>query len=197
MVYPMGYGQGATGIPGTGFRLLIVIFMVLFGVSFGQLIAAISPSVQVAVLFNPFIVLVLATFCGVQLPYPRMIGFWRAWLYHLDLYTWTLGAMLPTELHGLVVRCKSDEFAIFDPPSGQTCAAWGQEFVSKFGGYIENLNDTIACRYCQYKVGDEFFTPLNMHFSDRWRNAWILFGYFVFNLILTIIASRFLRYAKR
>lgn len=107
---------------------------------------------------------------------------------------------------GLVIRCKSDEFAVFNPPDGQTCAAWGQDFVNKFGGYIDNLNDTIACRYCQFAVGDEFFLPLNIEFSNRWRDAFILFCYFgeklliyqrhwpmlnvwtaiVFNLIITI-----------
>ena len=44
----MGYGQGSAGTPGTGFQLLIIIFMLLFGVSLGQLVAALSPSVQVA-----------------------------------------------------------------------------------------------------------------------------------------------------
>ncbi|RDB29035.1 ABC transporter G family member 11 [Hypsizygus marmoreus] len=197
MVYPMGYGQGSAGTNGTGFQLLVIIFMLLFGVSLGQLVAAISPSVQVAVLFNPFIGLVLSTFCGVTIPYPALIKFWRAWIYHLDPYTRTLAAMVSTELTGLVIKCKSDEFAIFNPPSGETCATWGQDFVNTFGGYIDNLNDTIACRYCQFKVGDEFFTPLNIKYSLRWRDAFILFSFFAFNMIATIIASRFLRYAKR
>ena len=112
----MGFGQGAAGIPGTGFQLLIIIFTVLFGVSLGQLIAAMTPSIQVivnsfsnlfclinllpkvAVLFNPFIVLVLTTFCGVTIPYPDMMEFWRSWLYPLDPYTWMLSPMLSTEL---------------------------------------------------------------------------------------------------
>ncbi|KAF8167550.1 pleiotropic drug resistance ABC transporter [Crassisporium funariophilum] len=197
MVYPMGYGQGSAGINGTGFQLLIIIFMLLFGVSLGQLVAALSPSVQVAVLFNPFIGLVLATFCGVTIPYPTMINFWKSWIYQLDPYTRTLAAMVSTELHGLVIKCKADEFAIFDPPTGQDCAAWAQSFATTFGGYIDNPLDTIACRYCQFKVGDEFFVPLNISFSDRWRDAFILFAYFVFNLLVTMVASRFLRYHKR
>ncbi|KAG6826923.1 hypothetical protein H0H92_013902, partial [Tricholoma furcatifolium] len=90
---------------------------------------------------------------------------------------------------GLVIKCKSDEFAVFDPPSGQTCAQWAQPFANAFGGYINNLNATAACQYCQYKVGDEFFEPLNIKFSLRWRDAFILFSFFV--------ASRLLRYAKR
>ncbi|KAG5718995.1 Brefeldin A resistance protein [Termitomyces sp. T112] len=197
MVYPIGFGQGTAGVNGTGFQLLIIIFMLLFGVTLGQLVAALSPSVQVAVLFNPFLSLVLSQFCGVTIPYPTLIKFWRSWIYQLDPFTRTLAAMVSTELHGLVIRCKSDEFAIFDPPSGQTCAEWGQAFVDKFGGYIDNLNDTLRCRYCQYSVGDQFYEPLNISYSLRWRDAFILFSFFIFNLICTIIASRLLRYAKR
>jgi hypothetical protein len=44
----VGYGHGAAGLGGTGFQLIIVILMGLFGVSFGQLLGAVSPSVQVS-----------------------------------------------------------------------------------------------------------------------------------------------------
>ncbi|KAF8659504.1 hypothetical protein AX14_007561 [Amanita brunnescens Koide BX004] len=197
MVYPIGFGKGTYGLNGTGFQLLIVLFMLLFGISLGQLIASIAPSVQVAVLFNPFIGWFLSTFCGITIPFPTLITFWRSWMYQLDPYTRTVAAAVATELHGLVITCKSDEFAIFDPPTGQTCSQWAQPFVDAFGGYIDNLNATVACRYCQYKVGDEFYTPLNISQDTRWRNVWIIFAFFVFNLIVTIIASRFLRYARR
>lgn len=43
----MGFGQGTEGINGTGFQLLIILFMLLFGVTMGQMVAALSPSVQV------------------------------------------------------------------------------------------------------------------------------------------------------
>lgn len=43
----MGFGKGSAGVGGTFFQLLIVLFMELFGVGFGQLIGAISPSMQV------------------------------------------------------------------------------------------------------------------------------------------------------
>ena len=47
-VYPMGFGQGSTGLNGTGFQLLVIVFMLLFGVTLGQMVAALSPSVQVS-----------------------------------------------------------------------------------------------------------------------------------------------------
>lgn len=87
--------------------------------SLGQLIGAISPNIQVclialavlyflvilttsflqtAALFNPFLALMLTTFCGVTIPYATMAKFWRSWLYQLVPYTRTLSAMLGTEL---------------------------------------------------------------------------------------------------
>lgn len=44
----MGFGHGSAGLNGTGFQLMMIIFLELFGVTLGQLIAAISPSVQVS-----------------------------------------------------------------------------------------------------------------------------------------------------
>ncbi len=79
---------------------------------------------------------------------------------------------------GLTITCKSDEFSVFTPPSGETCYSWANDFVMSFGGYLDNPNSTDACRYCQYSVGDEFYTPLNMNYSDRWRNVFILFAFF-------------------
>jgi ABC-type multidrug transport system permease subunit len=213
MVYPIGFGQGAAGINGTGFQFIVVLFMELFGVTVGQLIGAIAPSVQVAVLANPFIMVVLTTFCGVTIPFPTMGTWAKSWLYYLDPFTRTLGAMLSTELQyvppknlffvidlqtqfvffflpsGLKITCNTDEYSVFNPPPGQTCGSWAGEFVQGFGGYLANSTATSNCQYCQYSVGDEFFLPLNITYGNRWRDVGILFAFFgnVFNLLYIYI----------
>ncbi|VDB90213.1 unnamed protein product [Peniophora sp. CBMAI 1063] len=197
LVYPQGFGQGSAGLNGTGFQLLLILFVEFFGVTLGQAIGAITPSVQVAVLFNPAIMVILSTFCGVTIPYPSMIHFWRSWLYELNPFTRVLAAALSTELHGLEIRCKDDEFAVFSPPSGQTCSQWASDFVNVAGGYLNNPDATDSCQYCQYKVGDEFYTPLNISFDNRWRDVFIIFAFFCANFIIVIVASRYLRYARR
>ncbi|KAF9014420.1 hypothetical protein BDZ89DRAFT_1142302 [Hymenopellis radicata] len=68
-VYPAGFRQGGSGTNGTSFQLLVIIFFV-------------------AVLFNPPITLILGVFCGVTIPYPTLIKFWRSWIYYLNPYTW-------------------------------------------------------------------------------------------------------------
>jgi hypothetical protein len=70
---------------------------------------------------------------------------------------------------GLTITCKPEEFALFDPPSGQTCAAWARDFVNAAGGYLDNPNDSAACRYCQYRVSD-FDTGCVVLYSPRARS---------------------------
>jgi len=197
MVYPIHFGQGSAGTNGTGFQLLVILITELFAVSLGQLIASITPSIQIAALFTPPVSIILSNMCGVTVPYPTLNKFLRDWLYPLDPFTRMVGSILATELHGLTITCKPEEFAVFNPPSGQTCVAWAGDFVNAAGGYLDNPNDSAACRYCQYKVGDEFYLPLNIRYSHRWRDVGIYFCFFVFNIIATIIASRYLRYARR
>lgn len=71
-IFVQGFGQGSAGLGGTGLQLVAILFVELFGVSLGQLAAAITPSVQVGVLLDPFIMVILTTFC----------------LYPLDLRRW-------------------------------------------------------------------------------------------------------------
>jgi ATP-binding cassette, subfamily G (WHITE), member 2, SNQ2 len=63
-VYAQGFGRGSAGLGGTAFQLVVIIFVELFGVSLGQFVASITPSVQVGILFDPFIMVVLTTFCS-------------------------------------------------------------------------------------------------------------------------------------
>lgn len=184
-VYPIGFGKGAAGLNGTGFQLLIIIFMELFGVTLGQLIASISPSVQAST-FLINISSVLLTYCrspfySIRSPvlywalspaWPYLIlnsqnsgeyGCTSSTLIHECFPPWCLRnystpyarVCLPTltrPVSGLIIRCKSDEFSVFNPPTGQTCQNWSSEFISSFGGYLDNPTDTQACRYCQYSV---------------------------------------------
>jgi len=196
MIYAQGFGQGSAGLGGTVFQLVVILFVEVFGVSLGQFIAAITPSVQVGILFDPFLMVVMTTFCGVIIPYPNLAHTWRVWVYQLNPFTRMISAMLSTELHGLQVLCKPGEFAIFNPPPNQSCATWANDFVDAFGGHLENPNDTQACRYCPYKVGDEYTMQLNMFYENRWKDAWIIFAFFSLNFVGTIAASRFL-YTKR
>lgn len=70
------------------------------------------------------------------------------------------------------IVCRQQELSIFQPPAGQTCGQWASDFVQAVGaGYLSNPNDTSNCGYCPIRVGDEFTAPLQIFWSERWRNC--------------------------
>lgn len=117
--------------------------------------------------------------------------------FQLDPFTRLISGLITTALHDLYIYCEPSEFYRFTPPSGQTCEAYAGPFISRNGGYIDNPAATDECLYCQYRVGDDFYTPLGLSFDQRWRDLGIFIAFIGFNMIVTLIASRYLRYAKR
>ncbi|KAH9815156.1 pleiotropic drug resistance ABC transporter [Melampsora americana] len=182
-----------------GYAFLMILFMEVFAVTLGQAIAALSPSMFIASQMNAPIVVFLSLFCGVIVPQSAMPKFWRDWMLQLDPYTRIMGGLVVNELHGLRITCAPQEFSRIQPPIGQTCQQWLSTFVNSTGGYLQNPDATSDCDYCQYKVGEEFSTPLNYSYSNRWRDLGILVAFSVFNSIVTVLAAKFLtlRYAKR
>lgn len=182
-----------------GYAFLMIWMVEMFAVTLGQAIAALSPSIFFASQANSPIAVMMNLFCGVTVPEAQMPKFWRTWMYQLDPYTRIISGLLVNELHEMPVACKPAEFSVFQPPPGQTCGQWTQNFITSQGGYLENSNSTTECRYCQYSKGDEFFAALNLSFSNRWRDLGILVLFVVFNFCVMVIATKTLtlRYAKR
>jgi hypothetical protein len=61
----------------------MVLITEVFSVTLGQAIAALSPSIFIAAIFNPFMLVVMSLFCGITIPQPQLNVFWRYWLYYV------------------------------------------------------------------------------------------------------------------
>ncbi|KAK3846546.1 MAG: ABC-2 type transporter-domain-containing protein [Linnemannia gamsii] len=183
----------------TLYTYIMLLIFVIFAITLGQMIAAWTPSVQIAALLNPFIISALNLFCGVVMPYASMPKFWRSWLYWLDPYHYIVEGLVTTQLHGLEVRCHPTEYSIFQPPSGQTCIEYARAFIERATttGYIANENATADCQYCQYSMGQDFYRNLNMDNAHRWRNIGISCIYLVSNCVIIILGVRYFKGNKR
>ncbi|KAI9654787.1 MAG: hypothetical protein M1821_005781 [Bathelium mastoideum] len=181
-----------------GYQFFMILIVEIFSVTLGQMISAITPSTFIAVLLNPFLIIVFSLFCGVTIPKPQIPGFWRAWLYQLDPFTRLVGGMVVTELHDLPVVCKPDEFNTFPPPPGQNCGSYMAPFFANGGlGYIADNSSTTSCDYCAYSVGDQFYQGFDLSFSHRWRDLGILAAFIGSNLILLFLAARYFNFNRR
>ena len=195
---PIYYIPGLNPAPSrAGYNFLMVLITELFSVTLAQTISAWTPSTFIAVLLNPFVIIIFALFCGVAVPKPQIPGFWRDWLYQLDPFTRLISGLVATELHGLQVQCTSQELNTFTSPPGQTCGEYMASFFAAGGpGYLVD-NSTSDCGYCAYKVGDQFYEPFGIEFDTRWRDLGILAAFIGSNLILLFVGSRYLNFNRR
>ncbi|KAJ5603081.1 hypothetical protein N7537_006037 [Penicillium hordei] len=180
-----------------GYQFFIILITEIFSVTLGQMISALTPNSFIASQLNPPIVIIFSLFCGVAIPKPQMPGFWRAWLYDLDPFTRLIGGMVVTELQGRDVVCAESELNLFNAPDNITCGEYMKPFFDRGGkGYI--VDDAAqACKYCAYKIGEQFYATFSMSFDNRWRDLGIFAAFIVSNLIILFLASRFLNFNRR
>jgi len=180
-----------------GYQFFNILVAEFFAVTLAQGLAALTPSTRVSSQFDPTIIISFVLFCGVTIPQPDMPAFYGTWLYQLDPFTRLVSGAVTTALHDLKVVCTETELNRFTAPIGQTCGEYMQSFFDNGGpGYIVN-NSTSDCEYCAFKVGDEFYEPLNMSYDNRWRDLGIFISFVGSNMIIIYLACRFLNFNRR
>jgi ABC-type multidrug transport system permease subunit/energy-coupling factor transporter ATP-binding protein EcfA2 len=181
----------------SGYFFIMIVIVEIYAVTLGQAVAALCPSITVAALFNPFLLVLFSVFSGVTAPPATLPTFWRSWMYHLDPFTYLIEGLVSDVLQDVPVRCRENEFYSFDPPPGQTCIEYAGRFASAVGGYFADPDASTDCRYCQYSWGQNFFAGLNIKFIHRWRNFAIFIGYTCFNVGVLLVAARLFKWRKR
>ena len=81
---PQGFQSGSDR---AGYFYAFLLLSELFANTLGQAIAAWSPSIYLASIWNPFLILIFSLFCGVTIPKPQMTYFWRQWMYWVNPLT--------------------------------------------------------------------------------------------------------------
>lgn len=172
--YTSGLPNQSSKAGGVFFVMLMYEFLYT---GIGQFVAAYAPNAVFASLVNPLLIGVMASFCGVLVPYDQIQPFWRYWLYYLDPFNYLMGSLLNFTLFDKPIRCKESEFAIFDTPNGQTCSSYLEDFMQGMGARMNltNPDATSQCRVCQYSVGADYLYTLNIKdYYYGWRDAAIV-----------------------
>ena len=186
-----------TGLPTdsstAGYVFWMVMLFFLFQASWGQWICAFAPSFTVISNVLPFFFVMFSLFNGVVRPYSQLSIFWKYWMYWLNPSTYWIGGVLAAILRDIPVQCAPGEAATFNPPPGQTCGQYAQNYVNQIGtGYLTNPSATTDCGYCQYSSGVEYMAGLNINPSDKWKylpiflafvcSNWMLVYFFVYTV---------------
>ncbi|KAL5365282.1 ABC multidrug transporter [Aspergillus floccosus] len=169
-------------------RALVMLFIVQFYVY-----AASMAQLVVCAIGEPTLAAMLATlmfglsfiFNGVMQPPSQLPRFW-IFMYRVSPFTYYVGGISGTALHGRPVQCNDREMSVFDPPQGQGCQEYLAPYLSKAGGQLYNPTATAACEYCSMTSADEYLSLREIYWGDRWRNYGIFWCYFVFNIFCAI-----------
>jgi len=176
----------------SGFTYLLVILFELYYTSFGQAIASFSPNDLLASLLVPLFFLFIVSFCGVVVPAQSLPSFWREWMYWLTPFHYLLEGFLGVAIHDQPVVCKTNEFARFNAPPGQTCQSYAGPYIAEAGGYVQTGLNGI-CEFCQYANGDQFGKNFSVSYGHRWRDLGIFVAFILFNYAV-VYFSTFLRF---
>lgn len=166
------------GFPNSSMRSGAIFFVIwlyeFMYTGMGQAIAAYAPTATFAALANPLILGTIVACCGMLVPYGEITVFWRYWLYYLNPFTYVSGSLLVFSTWGVDVECKESEFAIFDPPSGETCQSYLSSYLQGEGSRANLVNPAAIsnCRVCEYTTGNDYLYTLNLSdYYDGWRDA--------------------------
>ncbi|KAL4931349.1 putative ABC multidrug transporter [Aspergillus undulatus] len=166
-----------------GLVLLLCIQFFIYASTFAHLCIAALPNTETASAVVTLLFAMSLTFCGVMQSPTALPGFW-IFMYRVSPFTYWVGAMASTQLHGKAVKCSAAELSILDPPSGQTCGDYLSSYLSMAGGQLTNPNATSDCNYCSVAVADDFIAGSGIFWSERWRNFGIMWAYIVFNIFM-------------
>ncbi|KAF8749247.1 ABC transporter [Rhizoctonia solani] len=133
----------------TGYAFFVLCFIFpIYYTTFSQFVAAMSPDAAISG--------ILFSLNGVLQPYNQLVHFWK-WMYRLSPFTYLIEGVYTngvgrTSTQWMLSSRDSD----YKPPSGQSCGAYMNQYISQMGGYLLNSNDSSNCQFCPRSSADAY-----------------------------------------
>lgn len=198
--YPIGLNENAIAAGQTaerGFLMFLLLWaFLLFTSTFTDLIIAGFETAEGGGNVANLLFSLCLIFCGVLATPSSMPRFW-IFMYRVSPFTYLVSAMLSVGVANTQVTCAANEYLTFDPPSGQTCYQYLNDYMIAAGGYVTNANATADCNFCSVSDTNMALAGVQSHYSERWRNFGILWAYIIFNMFAALGVYWLVRVPKK
>ncbi|KAJ3454809.1 hypothetical protein MRS44_013409 [Fusarium solani] len=178
-----------------GLILLFVIQLFIYASTFAHMTIVAMRDAQTAASIVILLSLMSTIFSGVLQTPAALPGFW-IFMYRVSPFTYWIGGIVSTALHGRQITCSEKETSEFNPPSGSICGEYLEPFLKEAPGTLQNPNATEQCRYCSVSTADQYLAAFQIYWSERWRNYGIFWAYIGFNIIMAIVLYYIFRVRK-
>ncbi|KAK5652958.1 hypothetical protein OQA88_9437 [Cercophora sp. LCS_1] len=168
-----------------GLVLLFVIQLFVYASSFAHMTITALPDAQSAAGLVVLFTMMSTIFSGVLQTKVALPGFW-VFMYRVSPFTYWIGGIVSTLVHERPMGCSETEMLVFDPPGGMTCGQYLAPLAGQGTGTLQNPGAVEACKFCAFRVADEFLAQADIFWSERWRNFGIMWAYVGFNVAVAI-----------
>ncbi|EAT88972.2 hypothetical protein SNOG_03767 [Parastagonospora nodorum SN15] len=149
-----------------------------------RMFAALSPTIDDAVRFSGIALNLLIIYTGYVIPKPQLLGqyIWFGWLYYVNPVAYSFEAVEANEFSNRIMECAPEQLVPQGPgidPAYQGCALTGAP---------PNSNRVPGADYLS--------TSFNYSRSNLWRNFGVVIAFAVLYLVVTVIGTECLSFAK-
>ncbi|PYI05588.1 hypothetical protein BO78DRAFT_398108 [Aspergillus sclerotiicarbonarius CBS 121057] len=187
--YPIGLYKNAEPTDAVHERgalmFLLILSFLLFTSTFAHMIIAGIELAETGGNIANLVFSLCLIFCGVLATPSQLPGFW-IFMYRVSPFTYLVSGMLSTGVSGTNAVCETSEYLHFSPPSGETCSSYMSDYISTYGGYLEDPSATSNCSFCSISSTDAYLAQVSSYFSDAWRNFGLMWVYIVFNIFAAV-----------
>lgn len=197
--YPVGFNKNAAEAGQTvergGLMWLLFWQFLIFTCTFAHACIAITDTAEAGGNLANVLFMLCLLFCGVLAGPDTLPGFW-IFMYRLSPFTYLVSAIMATGLANAEVTCASNEYSVFDPPSGMSCGEYLQNYTAIAGGYVLNEDATSDCNFCQIRETNVFLSSISSNYDNRWRDWGIGMAFIVFNIAASLALYWLVRMPK-
>ncbi|KAJ5543796.1 CDR ABC transporter [Penicillium frequentans] len=198
--YPIGLYQNAVSSHEVTSRgclgLLFIWAFMMFTSTFTHILIAGIDSADSAGSVGNICYMLCISFCGILVKKVSLPGSWT-FMYYVSPFTWLASGLLSTGVANTKIVCASNEYVKFLPPAGQSCGSYMASYISSFGGYLIDPNNTQHCEFCLLSNTNEYLSTVNIRYEDRSRDFSIVLLYIVLNAVGALGVYWLVRVPKR
>ncbi|KAL3962911.1 hypothetical protein ACCO45_004434 [Purpureocillium lilacinum] len=158
-----------------GLVLLYILQLLVYASAFADMTIVVMPDAHTASSVVTVLTIMSIIFSGVLQTADALPGFWK-FMYRVSPFTYWIGGIVATELHGRQINCSETELSIFNP--------------------LRDIPAPEQCMYCPVTNADQLLAASRIYWSDRWRNWGIFMAYIVFDIFVAVLLYYLFRIKK-
>lgn len=176
-----------------------VLLLQIYSVTISVAISAIFPTLDICTKVLSALMLVFITANGTIVEYRSMSLIAQYLLHWANPGRWFMGSMLASGSEDIVLDCELIPAYVFSPPPNTTCGDYMKPYFDRINpGKILNPLSYSACVLCPVSSENDYLRTFG--YFDKsfiYRDMAIYCVFIIVNIVIALLAAKYVEYTKR